>query len=120
MKRFIAICLAVNLTGCSAFDTALSAVGVKSAVIAKINTETLALGTLGCQSANLLAAVPSVLVINATAAAVAAACAAISVNGVPELGAVPVPLPVASDVPVATVPVPVAAAVAASVPATKL
>lgn len=119
MKKFvIGSAILVLLAGCATTDNLLTSLGVKSATVAKIDTvATTALtdGTLVCQYGTLFAAVAGVTVNNATAAAVANACSAISIGQQLITTAVPAPAPTGvTALPVATVPASVVAAVNAS------
>lgn len=124
MKRLIAAAAALPLlAGCSSLPAWLQANGASPATAAAANTvlsTAVADGSLFCSIAGVVAAVPGVNVKNASAAAVANACATAqlvgtAVNAAFAVAPVPVPPPaVAAPVPVATVAPAAASAVAAS------
>ena len=79
MKRSILLATALTLSGCSGSQVSawLQGNGVSAAKADKIGTiasNVVADGTLFCALDSVIAAVPSVNVINASAASVAAAC----------------------------------------------
>lgn len=119
--KLLAPLFAVALVGCSGsqVSTFLQGNGVSATKADKIGTiasAALADGTLICQLDGIVAAVPSVNVINASAAAVAGACkvASLVVAGVQTQAAVGIPVPppaTPAALPIATVPPAVVAAV---------
>ena len=122
MNRLIAAAAALSLlAGCSTAQ--IQALGASPTAAAKVNTvlsTAVADGTLFCNVAGIVAAVPGVTVTNAAAATVANACATAqlvgaAVNAAAAVVPVPVPPPAAAaPVPVATVAPAAASAVAAS------
>jgi hypothetical protein len=121
-KLFLAGTAMLMLAGCTGAQVtaALENMGVSVATATKVGTidaGVLAQGSLFCSLDQIIAVVPTVSVINASAAAVAMACKdATLLTGAIASVAVPVPPPVAgTPVPIASVPPATVAMVAASV-----
>lgn len=123
MKPTFALLGALALASCTQLPTFLQANGVSADTSNKANTvlsTAVADGTLFCELAGVVAAVPGVNVRGASASSVATACATAQLVGAAVNAAaasIPVPVPppsAAAPVPVATVAPAAATAVAAS------
>lgn len=122
MKNFLIGALALSLSACTGAQITadLESMGVSVATATKvgqIDAGVLAQGTLFCSLDEVIAVIPTVSVVNASAAAVATACkVATTVSGAVAQVAVPVAPPAAgTPVAIASVPAATVAAVNASV-----
>lgn len=81
------------LSACAIGDRAMIGAGISPSAAQTISTDVLDAGQLVCKYGPAFAAVSGVNVIGASSTAVALACTALQINGIPVPGAVPAPAP---------------------------